>query len=129
LDILTIQAELESTNKALVEENKQLRTEIQLLRDHLLNPDIDVTNLPRPININTNTKLDTDISSETEMEEDTTAAKQIKVQMKVVQNVRDQLENALNSLKALGGGEQVSHLHSIISKKLSVDFTFACSEE
>jgi hypothetical protein len=66
------------------------------------------------------------------MEEDAKAARQIKIQMEVVQNVRDQLENALNSLKALGGGvgggEQVSHLHSIISRKLSVGFTFTCFE-
>jgi len=75
---------LESTNRALVEENQQLKTEIQLLRDHLLNPD--AANIPRP-------------AQKREMEQ----GEEIRIQMGVVQGVRDQLENALKSLRAIGG--------------------------
>lgn len=68
----------------MVEENQQLKTEIQLLRDHLLNPD--AVNIPRP-------------AQKREMEQ----GEEIRIQMGVVQGVRDQLENALKSLRAIGG--------------------------
>jgi regulator of replication initiation timing len=74
---------LESTNRALVEENKQLRTELQLMRDHLLNPDSSRPNFEK---------------QENEKEKD-----EIRIQMGVVQGVRDQLENSLKSLRAIGG--------------------------
>jgi hypothetical protein len=76
---------LESTNRALVEENKQLRTELQLMRDHLLHPDA----TSRPFE---------SLEKENEKEKD-----EIRIQMGVVQGVRDQLENALQSLRAIGG--------------------------
>jgi hypothetical protein len=78
---------LESTNRALVEENKQLRTELQLMRDHLLNPDA----ASRPFE-----RLEKENEKEKEKDE-------VRIQMGVVQGVRDQLENALQSLRAIGG--------------------------
>lgn len=80
---------MESTNRALVEENKQLRTELQLMRDHLLNPD----GASRPFER---------LEKENEKEKD-----EIRIQMGVVQGVRDQLENALQSLRAIGGDVDV----------------------
>jgi len=77
---------LESTNRALVEENKQLRTELQLMRDHLLNPDAS----SRPFERLEKEKVKEDRD-------------EIRIQMGVVQGVRDQLENALQSLRAIGG--------------------------
>lgn len=73
---------MESTNRALIEENQQLRTELQLMRDHLLNP------AAHPLE-----RLDKGAEDGDE----------IKIQMGVVQGVRDQLENALQSLRAIGG--------------------------
>ena len=77
---------MESTNRALVEENKQLRTELQLMRDHLLNPDA----TSRPF-------------ERLEKEKEKEDRDEIRIQMGVVQGVRDQLENALQSLRAIGG--------------------------
>ena len=81
---------MESTNRALVEENKQLRTELQLMRDHLLYPD----GASRPFE-----RLEKEKEEAKEKED----RDEIRIQMGVVQGVRDQLENALQSLKAIGG--------------------------
>jgi len=95
---------LESTNRALVEENKQLRTELQLMRDHLLHPDA----AARPFE-----RLENENEKEKEKDE-------IRIQMGVVQGVRDQLENALQSLRAIGadmdtrGGSQVRNPFSLV---------------
>jgi len=99
---------LESTNRALVEENQQLKTEIQLLRDHLLNPD--AVNIPS-------------IAQKREMEQ----GEEIRIQMGVVQGVRNQLENALKSLRAIGGdvaeGAQVCCCDSQSSCQLTSGIT------
>lgn len=79
---------MESANRALVEENQQLRTELQLMRDHLLNPDA----ASRPFE-----------RLEKEKEKEKEDRDEIRIQMGVVQGVRDQLENALQSLRAIGG--------------------------
>jgi hypothetical protein len=66
------------------------------MRDHLLNPDSSRPNFEK---------------QENEKEKD-----EIRIQMGVVQGVRDQLENALQSLRAIGGdmdtrgGSQVRNL-------------------
>ena len=79
---------MESTNRALVEESKQLRTELQLMRDHLLNPDPSSRPFER---------------LEREKEKEKEDRDEIRIQMGVVQGVKDQLENALQSLRAIGG--------------------------
>ena len=98
---------MESTNRALVEENKQLRTELQLLRDHLLDPDAFSRQFER-------------LEKEKEKED----RNEIRTQMGVVRGVRDQLENALQSLRAIGGdvdmrgGSQVRTSYSLCSSHL-----------
>jgi len=57
------------------------------MRDHLLNPDA----AARPFE-----RLEKEKENEKEKDE-------IRIQMGVVQGVRDQLENALQSLRAIGG--------------------------
>jgi hypothetical protein len=70
------------------------------MRDHLLNPDSSRPNFGK---------------QENEKEKD-----EIRIQMGVVQGVRDQLENALQSLRAIGGdadmrgGSQVRNFCSIL---------------
>lgn len=57
------------------------------MRDHLLNPDTARLGLER-------------VEKEKEADRD---GDEIRIQMGVVQGVRDQLENALNALRAVGG--------------------------
>jgi hypothetical protein len=72
------------------------------MRDHLLNPDAS----SRPFE-----RLEKENEKEKEKEKD-----EIRIQMGVVQGVRNQLENALQSLRAIGGdvdmrgGSQVRNL-------------------
>jgi hypothetical protein len=109
--VANLKAELEATNRALLEENRSLKTENQLLRDHLLNPDIVPVPRPDPSPAQSTSYAHSTSNNGTGLE----AVRRMGEQMRVVQDVQGQLEIALNALRNISGsgsgpsrGDQVS---------------------